>query len=72
MKASEFIVHLQQMIKEHGDLPLALMENKDVEWYGTHYIEISGVESVVKMDSDNLLWDEDDKVSRESKLFLID
>lgn len=26
MKASDFIVHLQQMIEEHGDLPLALLE----------------------------------------------
>ena len=71
MKASEFIVHLQQMIEEHGDLPLALMEfNMDNQRYT--FIEVDGVDSVIELQPDEFLFDSNDEVSNERKVFLID
>ena len=71
MKASEFIIHLQQMIEEQGDLPLALMEfNK----YNQNYvfIEVDGVDNIIELQSGEFLFDGNDEVSTERKVFLID
>lgn len=71
MKASDFIVHLQQMIEEHGDLPLALMEfNMNNQNYT--FIEIDGVDSVIELQPNETLFDSNDKSSTERKVFLID
>ena len=70
MKASEFIVHLQQMIKEHGDLPLALLE---ADCYTNKYNFIcANIDSVYTLEDGECLFDEDDEVSSERKVFLID
>ena len=71
MKASEFIVHLQQMIEEHGDLPLALMEfNMNNQNYT--FIELDGIEQVHNLEPEEVLYDVNDDVSKERKVFLID
>ena len=71
MKASEFIIHLQQMIEEHGDLPLALMEfNMNNQRYT--FIEVDEVDSVIELQSGEFLFDSNDEVSSERKVFLID
>ena len=71
MKASEFIIHLQQMIEEHGDLPLALMEfNMNNQNYT--FIEVDGVDSIIELQPDEFLFDSNDEVSTERKVFLID
>lgn len=63
MKASEFIIHLQQMIEEHGDLPLALME---VDYESSDYcrsynfIEIGRIVDIVDLDTHDKLFDEND------------
>lgn len=71
MKASEFIIHLQQMIEEHGDLPLALMEISD-SGYRHHFVEVDGVEAVIELQPYEKLFDGNDEVSDERKVFLID
>lgn len=71
MKASEFIIHLQQMIEEHGDLPLALIEVSD-SGYRHHFIEIDGVEAVIEPQPYEVLFDVNDDVSKERKVFIID
>lgn len=72
MKASEFIIHLQQMIEEHGDLPLALMEGN----YSTNdynFVEIGGIESVMELGTHDKLFDENDcRNLLACKVFLID
>ena len=71
MKASEFIIHLQQTIEEHGDLPLALMElNMNNQNYS--FIEVDGIDSVIELQSGEFLFDSNDEVSSERKVFLID
>lgn len=71
MKASEFVIHIQQMIEEHGDLPLALMEfNMNNQRYA--FIEVDGVDSIVKLQPNEVLFDSNDDVSSERKVFLID
>ena len=71
MKASEFIIHLQQMIEEHGDLPLALMEfNMSSQNYT--FIEVDGIDSIIELQSGEFLFDGNDEVSDERKVFLID
>ena len=71
MKASDFITHLQQMIEEHGDLPLALLE---VDYdTGVHaFIELDGIEQVYNLVPTEVFYDVDDNVSKERKVFLID
>ena len=71
MKASEFIVHLQQMIKEHGDLPLAMLEANDYD-NGYSFIEVDGIDSIMELQSGEFLFDGNDEVSDERKVFLID
>ena len=71
MKASGFITHLQQMIKEHGDLPLALTEF-DMNNQIHTFIEVDGVDSVIELESGEFLFDSNDEVSSERKVFLID
>lgn len=71
MKASNFIIHLQQMIEEHGDLPLALMEANE-EDYGIHFIEVDCVESAIHLDKADRFFDSDDKLQDVKKVFLID
>lgn len=71
MKASEFIVHLQHMIEEHGDLPLALMEISQ-SGYDHHFVEIDGVEAVIELQPFERLFDDNDELSTERKVFLID
>lgn len=71
MKASEFIVHLQQMIEEHGDLPLALTEfNMNAQGYT--FIEVDGIEQVYNLEPEEVLYDVNDDDSKERKVFLID
>ena len=71
MKASEFITHLQQMIEEYGDLPLAMLE---VDYdTGVHaFIELDGIEQVYNLVPTEVFYDVDDNVSSERKVFLID
>lgn len=71
MKASEFIVHLQQMIEEHGDLSLAVMEIS-CSGYDHHFVEIDGVEAVIELQPHEDLFDSNDEISTERKVFLID
>ena len=71
MKASEFIVHLQQMIEEHGDLPLAMLEANDYD-NGYSFIELDGIDSVIELESGEFLFDSNDEISSERKVFLID
>ncbi len=72
MKASEFIVHLQQMIEEHGDLPLALMEYSDNS-HGYNFIQIGEIEDVVDLSMHDTLIDENDCLNLLArKIFLID
>ena len=66
MKASDFIIHLQQMIKELGDLPLALLESVGCDTGKCVYIEVSHTEGVVRLN------DEDDEKVKVDKVFLID
>lgn len=70
MKASEFIIHLQQMIEEHGDLPLALMEYCDITGK-VNYI-CADIDSVYTLEAGEYLFDEDDELTEERKVFLID
>lgn len=71
MKASDFIVHLQQMIEEHGDLPLALMEfSMNAQSYT--FIEVDGVDSVIELKPNEVLLDSNDELTIERKVFLID
>ena len=70
MKASEFITHLQQMIEEHGDLPLALLE---VDFYINKCNFIcAGIDIVYTLEDDECLFDGDDEITDERKVFLID
>lgn len=71
MKASDFITHLQQMIEEYGDLPLAMLE---VDYdTGVHaFIELDGIEQVYNLETTEFLYDINDDVSKERKVFLID
>lgn len=70
MKASEFITHLQQMIEEHGDLPLALMEYCDITGE-VNYI-CADIDSVRTLYGKERLFDLNDEVTTERKVFLID
>ena len=70
MKASEFIIHLQQMIEEHGDLPLALME---VDYdTGVYSFVAADIDSVYTLEDGEYFFDIDDDASDERKVFLID
>ena len=70
MKASDFIIHLQKMIDEYGDLPLAVLEvNHDT---GSYVFIESGEIELYSLDSDDIFLDEYDDVSKERKVFLID
>lgn len=70
MKASEFIIHLQQMIDEHGDLPLALAE---VDYdTGKYNFICADIDSVYTLEDGEYLFDENDEVTNERKVFLID
>lgn len=72
MKASDFIIHLQQMIEIHGDLPLALTEFSE-DSTGYNYIEIGKVEDVIELGMHDKLFDENDFHNLlASKVFLID
>ena len=71
MKASEFIEHLQQMIQEYGDLPLAVLEANDCNEYS--FIEVDGVEGVYHLADGDRLYNKDDQVVKySSSVFLID
>ena len=70
MKASEFIVHLQQMIEEHGDLPLAMLE---ADCYTNKYDFICAeIDSVYTLEDGEYLFNKDDEITDERKVFLID
>lgn len=71
MKASDFIMHLQQMIEEHGDLPLAMIE-VDYDTGAHAFIELDGIEQVYILATSEVLYDGNDNVSSERKVFLID
>ena len=71
MKASDFITHLQRMIEIHGDLPLAVLEVNDYD-NGYSFIEIDGIEQVYNLEPTEILYDVNDGVSKERKVFLID
>ena len=72
MKASEFIVHLQQMIKEHGDLPLALIEGVGCDTGKCVYVEVSHTEGVVSLNDEDEFFNGDDEKVKVDKVFLID
>lgn len=71
MKASDFILHLQQMIEEHGDLPLAVLEANE-EDYGIHFIEVDCVDSVIQLNKADRFFDKNDELQDIKKVFLID
>ena len=71
MKASDFIIHLQQMIEEHGDLPLAVLEANE-EDYGIHFIEVDCVDSVIQLNKADRFFDKNDELQDVKKVFLID
>lgn len=71
MKASEIIKQLEQLIAEHGDLPLAMIELDSV--YGkTVFVEADGVEGVYHLTDDDLFYDSNDEKGYPSKVFVID
>ena len=70
MKASEFIIHLQQMIEEHGDLPLALMECCKIT--GEVNFICADIDSVYNLNGKEYLFDEEYELSTERRVFLID
>ena len=72
MKASEFIIHLQQMIEEHGDLPLALMEGVGCDTGKCVYVEVSRTEGVVSLNDEDEFFNGDDEKVKVDKVFLID
>lgn len=72
MKASDFIVHLQRMIEEHGDFPLALLEGVGCDTGKSVYVEVANIEGVVKLDSCDEFFNEDDEKVEVNKVFLID
>ena len=70
MKASELIIHLQQMIEEHGDLPLALME---VDYdTGVYSFVAADIDSVHTLEDGEYFFDENDELTDGRKVFLID
>lgn len=70
MKASDFITHLQKMIEEHGDLPLAMIEvNEDLV---VNYVEYDGELQVSNVLEEDCYYDEKDKLSKVTDVFLID
>lgn len=72
MKASDYIVHLQKMIGEHGDLPLVLMEHSG-DSHGYNFVEIGEVEDILDIGMHDKVFDENDfhnLLAR--KVFLID
>lgn len=71
MKASEFILHLQKMIQEHGDLPLVVLEFHH-ELDRTIVVEVCDVDCVLDLGKDDLFFDANDEVQDVSKVFLID
>ena len=71
MKASDFITHLQQMIEEHGDLPLALMEY-DQDLLKCVFVECDGVDWVKELSEKDLFLDSSDNPVKQDKIFLID
>ena len=71
MKASDFITHLQKMIEEHGDLPLAVLEFHH-ESDRTIVVEVGSIESIFILDKDDLYFDSNDEVQDVDKVFLID
>jgi len=71
MKASDFIVHLQQMIEEHGDLPLALLEY-DEDLSKVVFVECDGIDWVHKLGEKDVFLDSSDKPVKKDKIFLID
>ena len=71
MKASDFIVHLQQMIEEHGDLPLAILEANDYD-NAYSYIEVDGIDSVICLDREDNFFNSNDEIQNIDKVFLID
>ena len=72
MKASEFIIHLQQMIEEHGDLPLALMEGVGCDTGKCVYVEVIDTEGVVRLNDEDEFFNGDDEKVKVDKVFLID
>lgn len=72
MKASEFIIHLQQMIEEHGDLPLALLEGVGCDTGKCVYVEVSHTEGVVSLNDEDEFFNGDDEKVKVDKVFLID
>lgn len=72
MKASEFIVKLQQMVDEHGDLPLAVLEVNDDGSYSYRFTEIGRIEGVRELGTHDKLFDKNDlRNLLARKIFLI-
>lgn len=71
MKESEFISHLQHMIEEHWDLPLVVLEVNDYN-NGYSFIELDGIEYVYNLEPEEFLYNDNDYISKERKVFLID
>lgn len=71
MKASEMIKQLEQLILEHGDLPLSMIEISE-SGYRHAFIEVDGVESIHQLLPSEKFYDSDDKLTEVSKVFLID
>lgn len=69
MKASDFITHLQQMIEEHGDLPLAILET-DYDTGRFSFVSAS-IDSVYSLEKGEYLFDIEYNVAKERKVFLI-
>lgn len=72
MKASEMIIQLQELIAEHGDLPLAMMEKVE-DGYGDYcFVECDGIDGVYDLGDSELFYDSDDCCVDVNKVFLID
>lgn len=69
MKARAFIVHLQQMIEEHGDLPLALLET-DYDTGRFSFVSAK-IDSFYTLEKGECYFDIDDNISNKRKVFLI-
>ena len=69
MKASKFIVHLQQMVEKYGDLPLALIETSNIG--NCNFVAVD-IESVYDLEENEQYFDINDNMTNERRVIVID
>lgn len=71
MKASEVIKQLEQLISEHGDLPVANLE-LDSMYDKVVFVESGGIEGVYYLNSADVFYNEADIKKDTKKIFVLD